>query len=87
VIAGTTRAMAPATKRAMVTDGNTTGSGYRCPLSSAAVAVAVGKDDKGGGCLFLYGVVVKKNSLCVFSILMFGKEAVCPDCLFVLAVF
>jgi hypothetical protein len=32
-------------------------------------------------------VVVKKNCFCVFSILMFGEEAVCPDGLFVPAVF
>ncbi len=53
MIAGTTRAMAMVRKRAMVTNGNTTGSGYRCPLSSAVVAAAVRKDDKGGGSLFL----------------------------------
>jgi hypothetical protein len=82
-----TRAMATATKRAMATNGNTMGSGYPCPLSSAAVAVAVGKDDKGGSNLFLYGVVVKKIGFCFFSILMFSKEAVCPDGLFVTAVF
>ncbi len=29
----------------------------------------------------------EKNCFCVFSILMFGKEAVCPDGLFVPAVF
>jgi hypothetical protein len=86
-IAGATRAMATAMKSAMATNGNTTGSVYRCPLSSAAAAAAVGKDDKGGGGLFLYGVVVKKIGLCVFSILMFGKEAVCPDCLFVTAIY
>jgi hypothetical protein len=51
--------MATATKRAMVTNGDTTGSGYHCPPPSAAAAAAVGKDDKGGGGLFLYGVVVK----------------------------
>jgi hypothetical protein len=79
--------MATATKWAMATNGNTTGSGYQClPLSAVAAAV-VGKDHKGGGGLFLYGVVVKKIGLCVFSILMFGKEAVCPDGLFVPAVF
>jgi hypothetical protein len=55
-----TRAMATVTKRAMTTNGNTMSSGYPCLLSSAAVAVAVGKDDKGGSGLFLYGVVVKK---------------------------
>jgi hypothetical protein len=32
-------------------------------------------------------VVVKKNCFCVFSILIVGKEAVCPDGLFVPAVF
>ncbi len=32
-------------------------------------------------------MVVKKNCFCVFSILMFGKEAVYPDGLFVPAVF
>ncbi len=31
--------------------------------------------------------VVKKNCFCVFSILMFGEEAVCPDGLFVTAIF
>jgi hypothetical protein len=82
-----TRAMATAIKRVMETNGNTTGSGYHCPSSSAVAAAAVGKDDKGGGSLFLYVVVVKKNGLCIFSILMFGKEAVCPDCLFVPVVF
>ncbi len=86
-IAGTTRAMAMVTKRAMATNGYTTGSGYRCPSSSAASAAAVGKDDTGIGGLFLYSVVVKKIGLCVFSILMFGKEASCPDGLFVPAVF
>ncbi len=29
----------------------------------------------------------EKNYFCIFSILMFGKEAVCPDGLFVPAVF
>jgi hypothetical protein len=47
-------------------------------------AAAVGKDDKGGGG---HGVVVKKNSWSVFSILMFSREAVCPDGLFVPAIF
>ncbi len=58
-----------ATKRVMVTDGNTTGNGNHCPLSSAAAAaaVAVGKDDKGRGGLFLYGVVVKKIGLCNYQ--------------------
>ncbi len=32
-------------------------------------------------------MVVKKNCFCIFSILMFGKEAVCPDGLFVPAIF
>ncbi len=32
-------------------------------------------------------MVVKKNCFCVFSILIVGKEAVCPDGLFVPAVF
>ncbi len=32
-------------------------------------------------------VVVKKKSFCVISILMFGEEAVCPDGLFVPAIF
>ena len=32
-------------------------------------------------------MVVKKNCFCVFSILMFGKEAICPDGLFVPTVF
>jgi hypothetical protein len=84
-----TRAMAMerTTKRAMATNDNTTGNGYPCPSSSAAAAVAVGKNNKGGGGLFLYGVVVKKIGLCIFSILMFGKEAVCPDGHFVPAVF
>ncbi len=82
-----TRAIATATKRTMATNCNTTCNGFHCPLLSAAVAAAVGKDDKGSGGLFLYGVVVKKIGLCIFSILMFGKEAVCPDSLFVPAVF
>ncbi len=82
-----TRAMATATKRAMATNDNNMGSGYHCPLSSAAVAVAVGKNYKGGSGLFLYGVVVKKIGFCFFSILMFSKEAICPDGLFVPAVF
>ncbi len=49
-----------------------------------AAAAAVGEDDKvgGGQC-----VVVKKNCFCVFSILIVGEEAVCPDGLFVPAVF
>jgi len=42
---------------------------------------------KGSGGLFLHGVVVKKIDLCVFSILMFGREAVCPDGHFGPAVF
>jgi hypothetical protein len=76
----------------MATDGDTTGNGYHCLPSSAAAAAAaaaavVGKDDKGGGSLFLYGLVVKKMCLCIFSILMFGKEAVCLDGLFVPAIF
>ncbi len=79
--------IAMAMKRAMATNGNTTDSGYRCPSSSARLAAVVGKDDKGGGGIFLYGVVVKKIGLCIFSILMFGKEAVCLDGLFVSAVF
>jgi hypothetical protein len=58
--------MATATKRAMATNGNNTGSGYSCPSSSAAAAAAVGKDDKGGCGLFLYDVVVKKL-VCAFS--------------------
>jgi hypothetical protein len=78
-----TRAMAMATKRAIATNGNTLGSGYCCPSSSVAAAALVGKDDKGGGGIFLYGVVVKRIGLCIFSILMSGKEAVCPDSLFV----
>jgi hypothetical protein len=55
-------------KRVMVSNSDTMGNGYRCPLSSAAaaaVATAVGKIDKGGGGLFLYGVVVKKL-VCLF---------------------
>ncbi len=68
-------------------------------MEAAAAAAAVGKDDKGGcgravgkdvrgnGELFLYGVMVKRISLCVFSILMFGKEAICPDGLFVPTIF
>ncbi len=67
--------MGTARKMAMATASNTTGNGYHCPLSSAAVAAAVGYDDKGGDSLFLYGVVIKKIGLCVFSILIFGKEA------------
>ncbi len=49
-----------------------------------AAAAAVGKDNKGGGGR---GVVVKKNCWSIFSILMFGREALCPDGLFVPAVF
>ncbi len=76
------------TMRAMVTNSNTMGNGYHCPPSSAvAAAAAVGKDDKGSEGLFLYGVVVKKNGLCVFSILMFGNEAICLEGLFIPAVF
>jgi hypothetical protein len=41
--------MATAMKRVMATNGDTMGNGYCCLLSSAAVGVAVGKDDKGGG--------------------------------------
>jgi hypothetical protein len=52
--------------------------------SSVVAAAGVGEDAKGGGG---HGVVVKKNCFCVFSILMFGEEAVCPDGLFVPAVF
>ncbi len=62
-----TRVMATATRKAMATGGNTMGNSYRY-LSSSAVAVAVaaaaaavGKEDKGGDGLFLYGVLVKKN--------------------------
>jgi hypothetical protein len=59
-MARTTRAMAIATKRVMATDSETMGNGYCCPLSSVAVAAAaVGKDNKCGSGLFLYGVVVK----------------------------
>ncbi len=65
-----------ARKKAMATNGDTTGNDYHCPLSSAAVAAAVGKDSKGSCGLFLYGVVVKTIGLCVFSILIFGKEAI-----------
>ncbi len=50
-----------------------------------AAAAAVGEDDKGGGG---HGVWwQKKIVFCVFSILIVGKEAVCPDGLFVPAVF
>jgi hypothetical protein len=76
VMARMTRVMAMVTKRAMVTDSDTMGNGYRCPSSSvvaaAAVAVAAvvvaaaGKDDKGRGGPFLYCVVVKKY-VCAFS--------------------
>ncbi len=66
MLAGMTRAIAAATKRVMVTNGNITGNGYRCPLSSAAATAVVGKDDKGSGGLFLYDVVVKKMAR-VFS--------------------
>ncbi len=48
---------------------------------------AVGKDVRGGGDQFFYGVMVKKIYFCVFSILMLGKEAVCPDGLFVPTIF
>jgi hypothetical protein len=78
--------MATAAKSVMATDSNTMGNCYHCPLSSAAAA-AVEKDDKGRGSLFLYGVVLKKNGLCVSSISMIGKEAVCPDGLFLRAIF
>jgi hypothetical protein len=81
-MARTTRAIATATKRAMVTNSDTTGNGYHCLSSSAVVGVAVGKDDKGSGGLFLYGVVVKRNGLCIFSIMIFGKKAICLDGLF-----
>ncbi len=55
-----TRVMATETKRAMATNSYTGGNGYHCPSSSAAAAVAaVEKNHKGGGCLFLYGVVAK----------------------------
>jgi hypothetical protein len=53
-------------------------------VSSAAAEAAVGKNDKGGGG---HGAVVNKNSLSIFSFLMFGREAVCPDGLFVPVVF
>ncbi len=49
-----------------------------------AAAAAVGKDNKGCGD---HGVVVKIYFLSVFSILMFGREAICLDGLFVPAVF
>jgi hypothetical protein len=75
------------TKRAMATNSDTTGNGYHCLSSSVVVAVAMGKDDKGSGGLFLYGVVVKRNGLCIFSIMMFGKKAICLDGLFFPAVF
>jgi hypothetical protein len=74
--------MVMTTKRAMATDGDKMGSGYHCPFSSAVAAAAVGKDDKGSVGQFLHGVLAKKNCLCIFSILMFGKEAVCLDSLF-----
>jgi hypothetical protein len=35
-------------------------------LAAAAAVAVLGKDDKGGGSLFLYGVVVKKI-VCAFS--------------------
>jgi hypothetical protein len=81
-----TRVMAKAIKRAMATNGNTTENGYPCPLSSAAAAAAVGKDDKSGGGLF-FMVWWRKKWFVRFLNLMFGKEAVCPDGLFVPAVF
>ncbi len=72
----------------MATNGDTMNSGYLCLLSSsAAVVVAAGKDDKGSIGLFLYGVVVKKIGLSIFSILTFGKEAAFLDSLFVPVVF
>ncbi len=52
--------------------------------SLVAVAAVVGKANKGGG---VHGVVMKKNSWSVFSILMFSREAVCLDGLFVPVVF
>jgi hypothetical protein len=65
-MARTTRAIAMATKRGMATNSNKMGNGYHCWLSSAAEVAAVGKDDKGNGGQFLYGVVVKKL-VCAFS--------------------
>jgi hypothetical protein len=56
-------------------------------MTKAAAAAAVGKDVRGSGDLFLYGVVVKKISLCVFSILMLCKKAICPNGLFVPTIF
>jgi hypothetical protein len=52
--------------------------------SSVVAAAVVGKDDKGSGG---HGVVMKKNCWSVFSTLMFGREAVYLDGLFVPAVF
>jgi hypothetical protein len=62
-----TRAMATATKRAMATNGENTGNGYRCLWSSAAAVAAVRMDDKGSGSLFLYGVVIKKWFVCFLN--------------------
>jgi hypothetical protein len=56
-------------------------------MTKAAAAAAVGKDVRGSGNLILYGVVVKRISLCIFSILIFGEEAVCLDGVFVPAIF
>jgi hypothetical protein len=39
-MARTTRAMAMAMKWVVATNGNTTGNGYRCPLSSVVATVA-----------------------------------------------
>ncbi len=78
--------MATATKRALATNGDTTGSGYSCPSSSVAAAMAVRKDDKVGSGLFVW-CRDEKIGLCIFSISMFGKEAVCLDGHFVPAIF
>jgi hypothetical protein len=78
----TTRAMAMATKRAMATSGNTAGNGYHCPLSSAVAVAAVGKDDKGRGGLFLYGVMAHlgKNMLHIYWNFIFPPINYCFSC-------
>jgi hypothetical protein len=58
--------------------------GSSAAVSSAVAEVAVGKDDKGGGG---YGVVGEKKILSIFSFLMFSREAICLDGLFIHTVF
>jgi hypothetical protein len=58
--------------------------GGSAAASSVVGAAVVGVDDKGGGS---HGVWWWIFFFCVFSILIVGEEAVCPDDLFVPAVF